>query len=136
MPRCAGGWTDVSSAIAQGESLTAALDATGDYFPLLFREMVEVGEQTGHLGEIFAQLAEHYENQIMLRRNFRASITWPAIQLIIALAVVGLMIRLSGSFEGLDGKPIDFLGIGLTGDERFSVIYCITCGHRGGDFHV
>ena len=128
--------TDISSAVAQGESLTAALDATNDYFPLLFRELVEVGEQTGHLGEIFAQLAEHYENQVRLRRTFRASITWPIVQLIIALAVVGLMIRLSGSFEGLDGKPIDFLGIGLTGASGLAIYIALLTAIAAGVFTV
>jgi type IV pilus assembly protein PilC len=127
---------EINSAVAQGESLTAALDATGDYFPLLFREMVEVGEQSGHLGEIFAQLAEHYESQLKLRRVFLASITWPAIQLTIALAIVGLLIRLSGTFEGLDGKPLDFLGIGLTGARGFAIYVAILAAIAAGLFIV
>jgi type IV pilus assembly protein PilC len=114
----------VSEAVAQGESLTAALAETKDYFPTLFREMVEVGEQTGHLGEIFGQLAEHYENQIQLRRNFRASVAWPMIQLIIALSVVGFLIWIGGVIGQMGGgnNPIDFLGFGLVGD-RGLVIY-------------
>ena len=115
----------VSSAIAQGESLTAALDATGDYFPLLFREMVEVGEQTGHLGEIFGQLAEHYENQVRLRRNFLGAITWPIIQLTIALGVVGLLIWLGGFIGQAAGAPIDFLGFGLVGDRGLAIYLAI-----------
>ena len=54
--------------------------------------MAEVGEHSGHQGEVFAQLSEHYENQVHLRRNFLAAIAWPMLQLAIALAVVGLLI--------------------------------------------
>jgi type IV pilus assembly protein PilC len=108
--------------VAQGESLTEALDATGDYFPLLFREMVEVGEQSGHLGEIFAQLAEHYENQIQLRRVFLASITWPIIQLTIAISIVGFLIWIGGVIGRMGGdKPIDFLGFGLVGERGLAI---------------
>ncbi len=113
--------TALSEAVAQGESLTAALDATADYFPLLFREMVEVGEQTGHLGEIFGQLAEHYENQVQLRRTFLGAITWPIIQLSIALGVVGLLIWLAGFIGRMGDKPIDFLGFGLVGERGLAI---------------
>jgi hypothetical protein len=46
----------ISAAIAAGSSVSDALETTGEYFPLLFREMVSVGEETGqekggfHLG--------------------------------------------------------------------------------------
>src|SRR5262249_18099969 len=56
--------TAISEAVAQGESLTQALAETDDYFPPLLHEMIEVGEHTGHLGEIFGQLAEHYDSQV------------------------------------------------------------------------
>jgi type II secretory pathway component PulF len=116
--------TAVSEAVAQGESMTAALEATGDYFPPLLREMVEVGEQTGHLGEIFGQLAEHYENQARLRRNFLGAITWPIIQLTIAIGVVGLLIWIGGVIGQRPGAaPIDFLGFGLVGDRGVAIYF-------------
>ena len=71
--------------VNQGGTLSAGLTATGDFFPPLFREMVLVGEQSGHLGEVLKQLANHYQNQLTLRRNFLASITWPAIELFLAV---------------------------------------------------
>ena len=61
--------------VARGESLADALAARGAYFPAIFREMVDVGEQTGHLSEVFAQLADHYEGQDRMRRTFLAAIT-------------------------------------------------------------
>ena len=86
----------INEAVGNGENLAAAMAATGDFFPPLFHEMVEVGEQTGHQGEIFAQLASHYENQVQLRRTFVASITWPMFQLCVAVAVVGFLIWIGG----------------------------------------
>ena len=78
--------------------------------------MVLVGEQSGHLGEVFKQLSNHYENQVKLRRNFLASITWPAIELFLAIAIVGFLIWIMGMINGPNPKqPIDPLGLGLIG---------------------
>ena len=60
----------VRDAVHRGESVSAALAATGDYFPPLVHELVSVGELSGNLDAIFGQLADHYENQLTLRRNF------------------------------------------------------------------
>ncbi|MBS0209718.1 MAG: type II secretion system F family protein [Planctomycetes bacterium] len=107
----------VYQAVARGESVTAAVAATGSYFPRLFHEMVSLGDATGHLAETLRALAEHYELQLKLRRQFVQSITWPLVQLFAALGVVGLLIWLLGVFQ--DGVPkkdrLDPLGLGLMG---------------------
>lgn len=103
-------FVQISEAINQGSSLKEALAKTGDYFPPLFREMAAVGEQTGQLPEVFRQLAEHYDHQLMLRRAFVAAITWPTIELLMAIGVIGLLIWIMG----IIGKT-DLLGFGLMG---------------------
>lgn len=111
----------VSQAINQGESLTKALALTGDFFPTLFLEMIEVGEQSGHLGEVFGQLAEHYEAQVQLRRSFLAAISWPLVELGIALATIGLLIWVMGFIGQAAGTTIDILGCGLVGNAGLAV---------------
>ena len=115
----------VGRAVREGESVTAAVAATGDFFPPLFREMVEVGEQSGHLGEVFARLAEHYQAQVQLRRNFLASITWPMFQLAVALTVVGFLIWVTGVIGRMTGTPLDILGFGLVGDRGLAIYLAI-----------
>src|SRR5262245_36150388 len=44
--------------VAQGNTISDSLEQTGAYFPDFFRQMVKVGEQTGHLPEVFRRLAE------------------------------------------------------------------------------
>jgi type II secretory pathway component PulF len=126
---------EVSAAIGDGISLAAALagsdgvgrvatdkqrdagragspsyDDEGDgYFPRLVIDMVDVGEQSGHVDAVFLQLADHYEHLAALRAQFLTGLIWPAMQLAIAAAVVGLLIYISGML------PIDFLGLGLRG---------------------
>ncbi|MHC4406078.1 MAG: type II secretion system F family protein [Planctomycetota bacterium] len=103
----------ISDAIDRGESMRDALAYTDDYFPPLFRELADVGEQTGHLAESFAQLAEHYEFQIKLTRKFLVSITWPLIELAIAVVVIGLLIYVMGLIGQSRGVYFDVLGLGL-----------------------
>ncbi len=110
-------WTAIRQAVEQGDSLAAAFDRTDDYFPEVFRELAAVGEQTGHQPKVFAQLADHYQHQLQLRRVFLAAITWPMIQLALALAVVGFLIWIVGFIGQSTGTTIDLLGLGLVGND-------------------
>ena len=102
----------VSEAVHRGESMAEALAATGDFFPPLFRELVAVGEQSGQLSEVFAQLADHYEGRLQLRRVFLGAIAWPMIELAAAVVVIGFLIWIMGVI----GHGIDPLGFGLVGN--------------------
>ena len=108
--------TTISEKVNQGGALSEGLAATGDFFPPLFREMVQVGEQSGHLGEVLKQLAGHYENQLTLRRNFLASIAWPAIELFLAVLIIGLLIWIMGFINDANHSHLDPLGFGLAGN--------------------
>lgn len=103
--------------VSAGHSVSEGIDSTGEYFPRIFRELTRVGEQTGHLDQVFRHLAQHYEHQELLRKEFISSISWPLMQLLISLGVIGLVIWVSGLIEGKDfeGKEIDILGFGLKG---------------------
>lgn len=119
----------IYNGIARGDSLSDALQATGDYFPSLLHEMVAVGEETGKLPEIFKHLADHYDHQLQLRRAFLASIAWPVLQLSAAIAIVGLLIWVLGFLpRGLDGEPPDVLGLGLVGFKGLMVyLFLVGC---------
>jgi type IV pilus assembly protein PilC len=106
----------ISQKVDQGGTLSDGLAATGDFFPPLFREMVLAGEQSGHLGEVLKQLANHYQNQIALRRTFLASITWPVIELFLAVSIVGFLIWIMGIINDRNQLHLDPLGLGLTGN--------------------
>ncbi len=115
-------FTQIRDAVAGGESVGDAVEKLDGYFPTLFREMLAVGEKTGTLAEVLRRLAEHYENQLRLRRMFLAGITWPLIQLSFAVFVVGLLIWVLGFIAGMrGGKPIDILGFGLIGNQGLMI---------------
>jgi type IV pilus assembly protein PilC len=106
---------EMSQCVSRGSSVYDAVRSTGQFFPPLFAELVQVGETTGHLDRVFRHLADHYENQVRLRRMFLSQITWPMVQLGAALTVVGLLIYVMSWLPKINGKPLDLLGFGLIG---------------------
>ena len=113
----------ISQAVNQGESLRNSLRGTGEFFPVLFREMVDVGEQTGKLEAIFAQLADHCQEKLKLRRQFLAVITWPMIELIASIGAIGFLIWITGVIRGPNPGTDSFdpLGLGLYGKRGLAI---------------
>lgn len=118
----------VRDAVAEGQSLADALAATGEFFPPLFRELADVGDESGRLGEVFLQLANHYDAAVKRRRIFLAAIAWPMLQLAIAILVVGFVIWITGVIGSANNMRIDILGFGLVGTSGLAVYVAIVSG--------
>ena len=114
----------IADRLEKGDSLEDALKAERVYFPSLFLQLASVGEETGHLPEIFGELEKYYMLQQKLRREFRSKSMLPVIQLIAAFFVVGILISVLGmiaSFRG--GNPPGILGYtGIAGGVLFLVL--------------
>ncbi len=116
----------VREGVMRGDALHESLQRTGSFFPRLFREMIEVGEKTGSLAQVFRHLADHYEHRLRTRRTFLHSITGPLLQLTAALTVVGLLIWIMGLLaQRSSGEPIDLLGFGLVGTPGLAIYLTI-----------
>ena len=121
----------VAAGIRRGQTSAAALAEAGDFFPPLFIELAGVGEQTGHLPEVFAQLSDHYALQVKLRRDFISTISWPMAQLLLAVAIVGFLIWVMGIIGPKDGTHIDIIGLGLTGDRGLMIYLALVAAVAG-----
>ena len=121
----------VSDAIQEGSDLSEALKQHGKFFPTLFLEMVTMAEESGSLPEVLKHLAEHYEANIRMRKEFIGSIIWPAFQLIAAIFVIALLILILGFIaESTGNNDMSFLVFGLSGataDEHVRVLRCWLC---------
>lgn len=113
--------SEIRDAVLAGESMADAIARTGGYFPNLFQEMVDVGEQTGNVDQVLLRLAEHYEGEIKLRRTFLAGMAWPLLQLAATTIIIGIFILAMGWVGESTGQTVDFLGWGLVGGRGFSI---------------
>lgn len=106
----------IAQRLQLGESLEDALAVEKDRFPSMFIDLVGIGEQTGHLPEIFGELERYFQLQLSLRRQLRQQLTWPIFQFVAAVGIIALVILIFGYLgTGPNTKPIDPMGLGLVG---------------------
>lgn len=107
--------TRIYALVSQGSSLGAALEAETAIPPLMV-SLIKVGEQTGMLPEVCADLERYYLKQRELWRRFLAGIAWPVFQFVIATFILTGLIWFLGQIPiNANGTAFDPLGLGLTG---------------------
>jgi len=77
--------------LMRGEPFSAALKGS-TVFPRYMVHMVEIGEKTGRLVETLTALSEYYDRQVRLAVTIKNSILYPAILLVLMIAVVLILI--------------------------------------------
>lgn len=76
--------------LTKGSGLSKPLSDTGT-FPLLFTQMIAVGEETGELPSMLTQVAEYYEKEAEYAIETLTSLIEPAIIIVLG-AVVGFIV--------------------------------------------
>ncbi|HLJ95601.1 MAG TPA: type II secretion system F family protein [Gemmataceae bacterium] len=89
----------ISQDLEQGESLEVALKREQAAFPHMFVAMATVGEQTGCMPDVFAELEKYFVLQQKLRRQFFSQIAWPLLQFFAAPFVIALMLFVLAIFD-------------------------------------
>ena len=119
--------------VRAGFELATAFREQDGRFPELMVDLVDVGEQTGALPEVLSSLADHFEHNDRLRKDFFRSIAWPVFQLTAAILVIALLIFVLGMIsESSGGADVDMLGWGLLGAEGALIWLVMTFGTIGG----
>lgn len=100
-----------------GNGLADAMHYQGRYFPNLLIKMVAAGESAGGLDRVFQEMADYYRDLKKSRGEFASMITWPVIQLCLAIFIGAVVILVNGFFTSgsVNDKPFDMTGIGLRG---------------------
>jgi type IV pilus assembly protein PilC len=124
-------YAHVAQQVATGETLFDSIQETGDFFPPLFRQLVEAGEHTGLLAEVFRRLAEHYEHQVQLSKTFWRAMTAPALRVIAAILAVGVLIYAPEFSSSKPSEQIDLLGFGIKGTSGL-ILYAFAVGLASG----
>jgi general secretion pathway protein F len=113
--RWRGVFEQAAAGVAAGATLSEALGrAAGAVSPAVLG-MIAVGDRTGRDAETLATVAAALREAVAARRALLAALAPAAVRLAVALAVIGALILLSGILRDLEGKPLDMLGLGLTG---------------------
>lgn len=129
--RWRGSITAAAAGVAEGESLGTALARAGDAVPAAVRGMVTVGDRTGRDAETLRAIAATLRDAEAARRAFLAALAAPALRLAVALAVIGLLILVAGFATGLDGRPLDVIGLGLVGSRGLAIYLAILAASGG-----
>lgn len=122
--------SNVLECVNKGDDLTSSFARHEYRLPRLFLDLVNVGEKTGALPEVFSSLADYYEASVKRMREFRSQIAWPMIQLFAAILVIGLVIYILGIIgqSNAGGDTMDILGLGLTGTDGAVKWFMMTYG--------
>ena len=115
---------EVARDLGKGRALEDSLKRQAGVFPSLFIELAVVGEQSGSLPEVFAELEEYYRLCQRLRRQLWSQLTWPVMQLILGILVIAGMLLILGVL----GSNFDPLGFGLTGPSGALIFLLIAGG--------
>jgi type II secretory pathway component PulF len=111
--------------IRAGDSLAESMKTEGKHFPNLLIQMVHTSEIAGRMDSMFAYMAEYYEQLKKTRTQFLQKISWPLLQLMMAVGIIGLVILIQGVLS--PNTTYDASSLGLRGFSGF-VIYCTIVG--------
>jgi len=90
---------DVLATMEGGQSLGVAMRKHPLIFPTLMTALVNVGENTGSLEEVFSQVAIHFERETRTRNQIAAAIRYPiVVVLVISIAIVVINILVIPAF--------------------------------------
>lgn len=92
--------------VRKGESLSAAFADHTNRYPIMFSDMIAVGEETGKVGEMLKQVADFYENDVEQRTKDLSTIIEPILMLLIgsgvgvfAIAIIAPIYSLSSAIH-------------------------------------
>ncbi len=77
--------------LSGGKSLTMSLQEQNKIFSNLFVSMVNVGENTGRLEDVFRQLAEYYSLEYETRKRIVSAMRYPILVLLFIVAAIVIL---------------------------------------------
>jgi len=77
--------------ISEGKSISVPLEATA-IFDTMFAQMIAIGEESGSLDSMFAQIADYYEQEVIYTINILLAAVEPVMIIFVAILVTGIVI--------------------------------------------
>jgi type II secretory pathway component PulF len=120
-PRHRAAMQQLTDSIRSGSTFAKGMLDQKQYFPPLLIQMVHASELGGRMDGMFAYMATYYEQLKDTRAFFISRVTWPLIQLAMAIGIIGLVILIQGMLS--PNSSYDASGVGLSGLNGF-FLYC------------
>lgn len=121
--------SQVDQKVRAGGSLADAMKAQENYFPELLVQMVHASELGGRTDSVFSYMAQYYDQLKRTRSDFYQRISWPLIQMGLAVGIIGLVILVQGLVS--PNSTFDASGFNLRGVNGF-LVYCSIVTVVGG----
>jgi len=102
--------TDISNDIKQGKSLSSAFAEHSNVFDPLYCNLIELGEASGNLSEIFSGLAKDLKFRRELQRKITSSLAYPMVIFFVCILAVFFIFnfiipKMSAMFNGVENLP-------------------------------
>lgn len=122
--------TGIYETLEDGNTLYQSMASSG-LFPKYVLDMVNIGEQTGNLDNVFSSLADYYDREEAISEGIKQAVTYPFIMIAMMLCVIIILIvkvlpifqqvyeQLGTSMTGLSASILN-LGNTLS---RYSVVF-------------
>jgi type IV pilus assembly protein PilC len=129
-PLWAGVVDRVRSQIEQGVSLHDAMSDQPEYFDAITRSLVAAGESSGKLPTMLERISQLTRKQVHIRSSIIGAMVYPALLIVVAVAVLGLMLmfvlpRFGDLFKSMD-VPLPPTTAALMAISRFLLDYWYT----------
>ena len=82
----------VTNQVEAGSSLAKAMRSSSPLFDKFYCDLVDTGEQTGHLGQVFGRIAMYREKAEAMRKKIIKAMIYPSMVSITAILVTVLML--------------------------------------------
>lgn len=125
----------LTKSVAAGTPLSKAMRTVSPLFDTLYVDLVQTGEQSGNLAEVFERLAHYREKAEQLRAKVIKAMIYPFMVVLVALTVSYLMLTMvipefEHMFQGFGADLPWFTQQVLKlshGVQHYSMIFFITC---------
>jgi general secretion pathway protein F len=90
-----GKWRDIlvglKERVAEGASLSRAMDDYEDSFPDYYRSMVQAGEKSGTLGRVMERIADFLESQSAIREKVKSAMLYPLFLTCVSFVILAFL---------------------------------------------
>lgn len=85
---------EISATVMGGESLARAFEEFPDIFPMAYRNLIKIGEESGALHEVLTRLHYNLSKAMKLKGKVKGALMYPAVITLVAISVVSFLLIL------------------------------------------